>query len=116
MTFPQIPRVWLFPQHRNCSFGFWKSRLIIAKGDEAESEDDNSMGQFGRITSLADFPKDRVLIGYLKEAVRLNEEGIKLPAKPKSKEKKELTVPDYVLSALKKNKGAQATFQDFSYR
>ena len=46
--------------------------------------------------------------------MKLNDEGIKLPPKPK-KEKVELVVPDYFTSALKKNKKAFAEFEDFSY-
>jgi len=73
------------------------------------------MGQFGRITAVSDLPKDKALIGYIKEAVRLNEAGIKLPARTKPKEKRELVVPDYFKVALQKNKKALATFQSFSY-
>ena len=73
------------------------------------------MGHFGRITAISDLPKDEVLIGFIKEAVRLNDEGIKLPAKPKSKAKKEVVVPDYFLAVLKKNKKALTAFENFSY-
>jgi uncharacterized protein YdeI (YjbR/CyaY-like superfamily) len=73
------------------------------------------MGQFGRITAISDLPKDAVLIGFIKEAVKLNDAGLKLPAKPKSKEKRELVVPDFFLAALKKNKKAHMTFESFSY-
>jgi uncharacterized protein YdeI (YjbR/CyaY-like superfamily) len=45
--------------------------------------------------------------------VRLNEEDIKLPAKPKAA-KKELEAPSQLLAALKKNKTAQKTFENFS--
>ena len=40
---------------------------------------------------------------------------MKLPAKPKAKEKKELLVPDYFLAVLKKNKKALTAFEGFSY-
>ena len=98
----------------HCVFGFWKWKLIAgtSKGGGAEDE---AMGQFGRITSLVDLPSDKVLIGYIKKAAQLNEEGIKLPPRNKPKEKKELVVPDYFMSALRKNKKALTTFEDFSY-
>ena len=48
-----------FKQH--CAFGFWKSELILGS-TAAENE---AMGHFGRITSLADLPKDKVLLGYI---------------------------------------------------
>lgn len=97
----------------HCAFGFWKESLIIDQGN-AEIRNE-AMGRFGRITALADLPKNGVLIGYIKQAVKLNEEGIKLPAQPKPKAKKELKLPAYFMEALRKNKRALSTFENFSY-
>src|ERR1051325_5114720 len=97
-----------FKQH--CVFGFWKGRLIFGK----TGSEDEAMGHFGRITSLADLPADKVLIGYIKKAAQLNEAGVKLPGRPMSK-KKRLVVPAYLTAALKKDKKALATFEGFSY-
>ena len=72
------------------------------------------MGHFGRITTLADLPKDKELLGYIKEAMRLNESGISKP-RPQPTLKKELVVPDYFMAAMKKNKKALAAFDGFSY-
>src|SRR5437870_5627959 len=60
-----------FKEH--CAFGFWKGALIFNKENAAGNLAGDAMGQFGRITSLSDLPKDEVLIGYIKEAVRLND-------------------------------------------
>jgi uncharacterized protein YdeI (YjbR/CyaY-like superfamily) len=98
-----------FKQH--CALGFWKSELIFGT-TAAENE---AMGHFGRITSLADLPKDKVLLGYIKKATELNEAGIKKPAPVRSKVKKELVVPDYFMAALRKNKKALTAFENFSY-
>jgi len=97
-----------FKQH--CAFGFWKGKLFLPKGDEL---DKNAMGQFGRITSIDDLPTKKVLLGYVKQAVKLNEEGVKAP-KPPKKEKAKLVVPPYFRAALKKNKKAQSAFVNFS--
>ena len=99
-----------FKEH--CTFGFWKHALIF---DSKRKEEESGMGQFGRITSLADFPADKVLLGYIKAAMRLNDEGIKVPKPAKPKKKIELVVPDYLSAALKKNKKACETFENFSY-
>ena len=99
----------------HCTFGFWKGALIFGKARTDGDKEDEAMGHFGRITAISDLPKDEVLLGYIKKAVRLNDEGIKLPAKPKSKAKKEVVVPDYFLAALKKNKKALTAFEHFSY-
>jgi uncharacterized protein YdeI (YjbR/CyaY-like superfamily) len=95
----------------HCTFGFWKGALIFPQ----DKTGDEAMGQFGRITSLSDLPSEKILIGYIKQAVSLNEAGIKVPARTKPKEKKELVVPDYFMAALKKNKQALKSFENFSY-
>jgi uncharacterized protein YdeI (YjbR/CyaY-like superfamily) len=97
-----------FKQH--CAFGFWKGKLFLPEGNDLG---ENAMGQFGRITSIDDLPGKKVLLGYIKQAVKLNEEGVKTP-KPPKKEKEKLVVPAYFRAALKKNKKAQATFDNFS--
>jgi uncharacterized protein YdeI (YjbR/CyaY-like superfamily) len=71
------------------------------------------MGQFGRIASLSDLPRDGVLLGYVREAARLNETGEKVPRKPPQPKKLLATPPD-LAAALKKNAKARATFQGFS--
>jgi uncharacterized protein YdeI (YjbR/CyaY-like superfamily) len=99
-----------FKQH--VTFGFWKHDLVMGETGEKEG-----MGQFGRITSLKDLPAEKVLLGYIRKAVALNEAGIKAPARTRAKpgEKRELAVPDYFVAALKKNKTAKANFEKFSY-
>jgi uncharacterized protein YdeI (YjbR/CyaY-like superfamily) len=72
------------------------------------------MGQVGRLTSLADLPGDKVLLGYIKKAVELNKAGVKKPSTSKPKGKKEIVVPDYFLAELKRNKKALTAFENFS--
>lgn len=102
-----------FKQH--CAIGFWKAALMKDTKLIANAKSETAMGHLGRITSLKDLPKDKVLIAYLKEAAKLNADGVKLPAKPKSKEKKEIVVPDYFTKILKRNKKSLETFSNFSY-
>ena len=47
--------------------------------------------------------------------VRLNEQDIKPPPKPRPTEKKKLVVPPYVRAALKTRPKALAAFDNFSY-
>ncbi len=98
-----------FKQH--CTFGFWKGELIFGN----RKEEEEAMGQFGRLASISDLPSDKVLIGYVKKAAALNDAGIKKERPPRPKVKKELVVPDYFVAALKKNKKALTTFEGFSY-
>jgi len=91
-----------FKEH--CAFGFWNRALEIP-GQEG------AMGQFGCITKVADLPKDRVLVGYVREAARLNAIGKKVG--PVRKARKPLPVPKDLLAALKKKAGATAKFNAF---
>jgi uncharacterized protein YdeI (YjbR/CyaY-like superfamily) len=102
-----------FKQH--CNFGFWKGSLIKDSEQLLFVVGDTSMATFDKIASLDDLPSDKTLIAYIREAMRLNEEGIKLPAKEKKSEKKaEIVVPEELTTALKRNKKALASFESFS--
>jgi uncharacterized protein YdeI (YjbR/CyaY-like superfamily) len=89
---------------KRCALIFWKGKLILGKERKA----------LRHLTSISNLPGDKILLGYIRKAVELNEAGIKSPARAKSKAKKEVTVPDYFLAALKKNKKARAAFANFS--
>jgi len=97
----------------HCTFGFWKGSLMQ---DEYGifKERSEAMGLLGKITSLEDLPPDEVLIAYIQQAIQLNENNVKLPAKPKSTEKKELVIPEYLVEALQEDPEALAVFQNFS--
>src|SRR5437588_6510783 len=99
----------------HCTFGFWKGAMMFANDKAAAAKAESAMGQFGRITSLAELPKEEELLRHVKEAVRLNDQGIKRPARPRPKERKPLMIPDYFSAALDENKKALATFENFSY-
>ncbi len=99
-----------FKEH--CSLGFWKGKLIF--GEKYLEGEEEGMGSFGRITKVSDMPSEKALTGYIKNAMKLNEEGVKAPAVRKGKEKMELTAPPYFMDALKKNKKALATYESFS--
>ncbi len=100
-----------FKQH--CAFGFWKASLMKDKTLIENAKGETAMGHLGKITSLKDLPSDATLIRYIKEAMKLNDEGIKVEKK-KPTRAKEVKPPDYFLKELKKNKAAQKTFEAFS--
>jgi uncharacterized protein YdeI (YjbR/CyaY-like superfamily) len=96
---------------RHCAFGFWKQSLM----EESNFPQKKAMGSLGRITSLDDLPDDKTLTAMVKEAVKLNDEGVKVKKPAKTAEKKELVVPDDLRGALLKNKKANETFDKFTY-
>lgn len=65
----------------HCTFWFWKGALIV-KGDRAKQAE--AMGQFGRVTRVADLPPKRVLVGYVKQAAKRRESGERGPERSKS--------------------------------
>jgi uncharacterized protein YdeI (YjbR/CyaY-like superfamily) len=100
-----------FKQH--AVFGFWKAALMNDPVLLTNAKSEVSMGHLGKLTSLKDLPSDRKLISYIKEAMKLNEDGIKIVKKPPVKSTGYI-VPDYITAAIKKNKKAFATFEAFS--
>ena len=98
----------------HCAFTFWKAALMKDKKLIENAKSESAMGHLGRITSLRDLPSDRKIISYIMEAKKLNDDGVKLPAKPISKQSREVVVSEYFLKILKKNKIAQKTFEKFS--
>ena len=102
-----------FKQH--AVFGFWKASLMKDPVLLETARSEVAMGHLGRITSLKDLPADKKLIAWIKEAMELNDKGIKLVAKPISTEKKDLIVPDYFSRILLKVKKAKQVFDAFPY-
>ncbi|HEU5396510.1 MAG TPA: YdeI/OmpD-associated family protein [Verrucomicrobiae bacterium] len=91
-----------FKQH--CALIFWKGRLFLGKERQG----------LRRLKSAADLPSDRVLRGYLRQAIALNESGGKNPGRTRPAAKKPVAVPSDFRAALKKNKKALAAFDRFS--
>lgn len=98
----------------HCAFGFWMGEMVRGSTTKADGERE-SMGHFGRITSLADLPSDQELLNFIRKAVELNDSGVKRPVAPRLAGNRVLTVPDFITGALKKNKKALATFEAFPY-
>jgi len=91
-----------FKEH--CTFGFWKAGIMIDAGVLLGKESKSAMGNLGRITSMKDLPSDKILIGWIKEAMKLNDAGIKVPKAVTKHEKKEIITPTWLLLPLKRIK------------
>ncbi|MEP7232587.1 MAG: YdeI/OmpD-associated family protein [Ginsengibacter sp.] len=99
-----------FKQH--CAFGFWKAALM-KEAKQMKENNKGSMGVLGKLTSLSDLPPDSQIKSWIKEAAKLNADGVKAPDK-KVKEKKEIETPESFTRALSKNKKAAAAYEVFS--
>lgn len=100
-----------FKQHAVMSF--WKAALMKDPVLLENARAENAMGHLGRITSLKDLPPDKKITAWIKEAMQLNDKGIKLPAKPKPVNQKVQAIPDHFAKALAKNKKAKLVFDKF---
>ncbi len=100
-----------FKQH--CAFGFWKAALIPdPEGLLAECAN-HGMGHLGKIQSLKDLPPKKVIKTFLLHAMRLNEEGLSVNRTVRPPTSAPST-PEDLLSALRSNTKAMATFEGFS--
>ncbi len=98
---------------KHCAFGFWKASLMKDPHKLFAVHERTAMGQLGRIESIEDLPADKILISYIKQAARLNKEGVKLPSRARLASTVS-EAPDYMIKALKKNKKAWSNFEAFS--
>lgn len=96
----------------HCAFGFWKARIMSDPKGILKPVGNTGMGNFGKISSLQDLPPDQVIRDYIMEAMRLNEEGVKVPTV--KKDKKDLILPGDLKKALQSRSLTKA-FSSLSY-
>lgn len=103
-----------FKQH--CAFGFWlQSRLTDPLGLLAVNNESTGMGNLGKITRMEDLPAGEHLTGFIRQAMQLIDDGVKLKKDGKTTEIKSLVVPAYVTEALARHPEARQVFEGFSY-
>jgi len=96
-----------------CSLGFWKATLLNDTYNVLKIGDGKA-GSFGPIKSIDDLPSKEILADLIRQAMALNESGIKVPVKKEPAPKTELIVPDYFLDFLATKPRAIETFHNFS--
>jgi len=99
----------------HCTFGFWKAPLLNDPLGVLRDKEESAMGSFGKMTSLNDLPADKTLKALIKDAMRLNDEGIKMPvaARRKGEVKAPIAEPEYFTALLAEHKTAKATWGAF---
>lgn len=100
-----------FKQH--CSFGFWLGSVMNDTNKVLQGEEKNAMGDFGQIKSINDLPAEKNILDYIRQAMKLTDEGVKLPGKEKVKDVPDLH-PEFI-NALAGHKSAEAHFNKFSF-
>lgn len=86
------------------AWGFWKASLM---------KDGGSIRGF-RATDVKDLPSKKQMVELIREAMKLNDEGVKVQRAPSTRSAKPLLVPDDLSAAIKKDKKAKAAFDKFT--
>jgi len=104
----------IFAAYKNhCSFTYYKDALMKDARLRANSGLPAAKRFMGKLTSIADLPSDVDLTSWTKEAMALNEKGVKLPPR-ESKNPKEVAMPAAFAAKLKSNKKIKAIFESKS--
>jgi hypothetical protein len=93
----------------HASYGFWRQDVLPDPHGLFKSR--GPMGS-GRLTAGSQLPPDRVLLGYIRRAVLLNEAGP--PPRKRRRPKPLPPVPRDFLLALRKNRKALGIFEAFA--
>jgi uncharacterized protein YdeI (YjbR/CyaY-like superfamily) len=93
-----------FKQH--AGFGFWQGKQVVGEHSPA-----TAMGQFGRLTTVADLPGDAELMALIQRAASLEPAKAEPAAKKAPARKAPLPVPDDLADALAKAPAAKVTFE-----
>ena len=96
----------------HCSMFFWRD-IDVGRWLPKTNNAGAGMGQFGKLTSMADLPKDSVLLACVRAAMA-QRDAPSSKAKRARKPGKELPVPADLKRALAANAKAAATFKNFA--
>jgi uncharacterized protein YdeI (YjbR/CyaY-like superfamily) len=94
------------------AMGFWLGHLIV--GDKASEA---AMGQFGRLTSVKDLPPDKVILAFIKKAMKLIDAGAKNPTRSagaRAKPKPPPKAPAFLQAAFRGDARAAAGYKALS--
>lgn len=94
-----------------CALIFWHAEM---RKTLREQFDKKTLASWRKLTDIKQLPPKATLIKLFKQAVAINESGIK-PPKKTPKDPKSLVIPADFQKAIKANQAASTVFADFSY-
>lgn len=93
------------------AFGFWKHDLVVPEAMRSDA----AMGQYGKVTAIADLPDAETLRAQIRKAMALNETGVKSPGRERPAQPRPAPeTPADLAAALAANASAQAHFARFA--
>ncbi len=95
---------------KHCSFSLYKAALMTDPKLIESVKAGQKMGYMDKIKTQSELPARKVLVAYIKEAMALNEKGIK-KERPKSEKPKVIETPDYFTAMLKTRPKAKEIFE-----
>jgi uncharacterized protein YdeI (YjbR/CyaY-like superfamily) len=98
----------------HCSFSFWKDSLMSDARLKANADLPAAKRFMGKLTRLADLPADAELAAWIREAMSLNEQGVKLPPRKPTSGPKAAGVPAAFAERLAANPSVKAVFESKS--
>ena len=103
-----------FKQH--CSFGLWNENAEAIRKETGAEQRGQTMGSFGKLTTVKDLPTDAKLRKLIQEAAAKIEDGTRTKAWAgrAKKDRPAADVPPVLAAALKKHKAAATHFEAFS--
>jgi uncharacterized protein YdeI (YjbR/CyaY-like superfamily) len=104
--------IFVIASYKNhCSFSFLKESLMTDPRLKANKDVKPIQKFLGKVNKPGDLPPDEEFIAMLDEAIRLNEQGVKVRRdKPATEKPKVLETPDYLLAALEANPKSKEVF------
>lgn len=97
----------------HCSFSLYKAEMMKDKAIQDSIKAGKKFGYMDKVKSIDELPAKKVLLAYIKEAMVINESGVK-KARPKTDKPKLVELPDYFAKALKANVKANKVFNEKS--
>jgi len=100
---------------KHCSFSFLKAELMSDPRLRADKDLKPIQRFFGKINKLEQLPPDEEFIAMIKDAMALNESGVKIKREKRVSDKpKVLETPDYLQAALDAAPAAKEVFESKS--
>jgi uncharacterized protein YdeI (YjbR/CyaY-like superfamily) len=95
----------------HCAFSFWKDSLMSDARFKANADLPAAKRFMGKLTVLGDLPADAELTAWIREAMSLNERGVKVAPRKPSGKPKEVVAPAAFAARLAAHPSAKAIFE-----